>query len=217
MTDSTLQRFPCPHCGKVLKTRADWAGRSATCPACQHTFTLPSLDQTPVSARMAQQLSELVATDESSPLDEEAAEDLALYLSQGTCRDYDLAHKLLDRRTLPARTWRRVLSSAAAQENLRLKVEAAVLAGENGGDADAGEEATPIPLLAAAENTAPNAWTVLARYLYFLKHATCEPCQADPTGMGCIYLSFDDFLVARRITSERAAGWRAAIRQSVGV
>jgi hypothetical protein len=215
MTDAPLQRFPCPHCGKVLKTRADWAGRSATCPACHTQFTLPTLEQAPVSARLAQQLAELVSADDESPLDEQAAEDLALYLSQGTCRDYDLAHKLLDRRALPARTWRRVLSSAAAQENLRLKVEAAVAQGDAA--EEAGDEATPIPLLAAGENTAPSAWTILARYLYFLKHATCEPCQADPTGMACIYLSFDGFLVARRITSERAAGWRAAIRQSVGV
>lgn len=208
----TLQRFPCTNCGRILKTRPEWAGRTANCPNCDHKFTVPDADPAPVSARTQHQLEVLIGADDALPLEDTAAEDLALYLSQATCRDFDLAHKLLERRSLPARQWRRILASAAAQENLRLKIDGALNAADPLPD-----DATPIPLLAAEDSTSANAWTILARHIYFLSHATCEPCRADPTGMGCIYLSYGGFLQARQITPQRASGWHAAIRQHLGI
>ncbi len=213
MPDPAPQRFPCPHCGKVLKTRADWAGRAATCPTCGQPFTVPAAaDGAPASPRTLRQLEPLVAPDAATLLEDAAADDLALYLSQGTCRDYALGAALLAGRALPARQWRRILASAAAQENLRLKIDDLLA-----GDQPLPDDATPIPLLVAADDTAPNAWTLLARYLYFVSHGTCEACHDDPTGMSCVYLTFAGMLAARAITPDRPNGWHAAIRQTLGL
>jgi hypothetical protein len=227
MAEAAMNRFACPGCGKVLKVRADWAGRAATCPACHATLTIPAAPDVPASSRIARQLAELVGADESETersLDDRDAEQLAMLLAQGTCRDYGLARKLLSAqaRKPAAREWRRILNSAAAQESLRTKIEEAVAEGqdrgslgEGNGKADA--EAEPIPLLVAQENHAPRAWTILSRYLYYLSHDACDACREDPTGLACMYLNFERFLAARRINEERAAGWHAAIQQHLGI
>lgn len=213
MPDPLLQRFPCPSCGKVLKSRADWAGRSVTCPACQNKFVVPAVAAAAPSSRTVRQLDAVIGAEDDASLSAEELERAALYFSQATCGDFRQVKKALRDRQPSARQWRKLLLEAADQENMRSRIEDAAQQSPLAGD----DDDTPIPLLAAAEDTAPNAWTLLSRFLYYLAHQQCDGCRQDATGLSCIYRSFDAFTEARQITPERAAGWQAAIRQRLGV
>ena len=39
--DDTFFRFRCPHCDRSIKTRSSYVGRSAKCPGCQRSLTVP--------------------------------------------------------------------------------------------------------------------------------------------------------------------------------
>ncbi|HVX83958.1 MAG TPA: hypothetical protein VH253_04005 [Phycisphaerae bacterium] len=214
-----LNRFTCPSCGKVIKARAEWAGRSAKCPFCQQPFTVPAPPTGPAgsqgSARMSRQLADLVAEEQAAGVEDHEAERLALLLAQGTCREYHMVQELLAGRKMPARQWRRVLTSAGAQELLREKVEQAAARTP---DQDPPDD-VPIALLVASDPAAAAelAWTILARYLYFLSHGICDGCKNDVSGMSCIYQSLDRLAEARSVAPDRLQGWRESVRQHVGI
>jgi hypothetical protein len=71
--------------------------------------------------------------------------------------------------------------------------------------------------LVAAETTNPDAWKVITRYLYYLRHQACDNCQKDPTGLSCIYLMFETFLSARKVSEERAENWQKICHHHLGL
>jgi hypothetical protein len=224
-----LNRFTCPSCGKVIKARAEWAGRSAKCPFCQQPFTVPAPAVGPGgaqgSARMSRQLAGLVAEEQAAGVEDHEAERLALLLAQGACREYQMAIDLIARRKMPARQWRRILGSAGAQELLREKVEQAAAlestdpTGPPAPADPADADDIPIALLVASEPAAAadHAWTILARLLYFLSHGPCDGCKTDISGMSCMYLSIDRLIDRRAIAPDRLLAWRESVRQHVGI
>jgi hypothetical protein len=156
---------------------------------------------------------QLVAGDDDATLDEGENDRLAMLLSLGTCRDYGLARKLLDGRALSPRQWRRLLNSAAARESMRLHIgEQLERLAEIPDD-----DSEPTALIAAADTSNPDAWKMITRYLYFLRHNTCEPCGDDPTGLSCIYLTFDAFTGARLISADRAGNWQKICHHHLGL
>ncbi len=191
-----LFRFTCPHCKKVLKARTQWAGRSGICPNCKTSVQFPAYTPPSTKSRTAQQLIQLIADHDNLTFDDNDGDRLSMLLSQATCRDFALARKLLDQRPLSPRQWRRLLSSAAARESMRLRIEEQLERIAEISDDD--EE--PTALLAANEVTNPDAWKIIARFLYYLRHDTCEKCQRDPTGLSCIYLTVETFLQARQVS-----------------
>ena len=65
--------------------------------------------------------------------------------------------------------------------------------------------------------TDPNAWTIVIRFLYFLRHSTCENCANDPTGLTCIYLGFETFLQARKVSPDRSNNWQRICHHHLGL
>jgi CTP:molybdopterin cytidylyltransferase MocA len=218
----SLFRFTCPHCQKVLKARTEWAGRRGVCPTCNQAIQFPSYTPPSAASRTAQQLLQLVAHGDNPALTDADSDRLAMLLSQGTCRDYSLARKLLAARAqaggsaFSPRQWRRVLNSAAARESMRLHIEEQLERLAEIPD----DDSEPAAILAAADAAAvanPNAWTIIARYLYFIRHDTCEQCREDPTGLSCIYLTLESFTAARHISAERAANWQKICHHHLGL
>jgi hypothetical protein len=216
-TTMSLFRFACPHCQKVLKARTEWVGKRGVCPTCNKEIQFPVYSPPSASSRTAQQLLQLVSPEDNITFDDNDSDRLAMLLSQGTCRDYDLARKLLDGRPLSTKQWRRTLNSAAARESMRLHIEQQLERLAEIPD----DDSEPAALLAAAESTAapsnPNAWKIIIRYLYFLRHATCDPCVKDRTGLSCIYLTFEAFTQARQISPDRAANWQKICHHHLGL
>jgi len=208
-----LFRFTCPHCQKVLKARTEWAGKRGQCPGCHQPITFPAYKPPNSQSRTAKQLMAIVAHDDNLTFDDNDADRLSMLLSQATCRDFQQAQKLLDNRPLGPRQWRRLLSSAAARESMRVHIEEQLerLAEIPDDDTD------PAALVAAAEATNPDAWKIITRFLYYLRHGTCESCQKDPTGLSCIYLTFESFLTARKVSPERAENWQKICHHHLGL
>jgi hypothetical protein len=217
MSEATMSlfRFTCPHCQKVLKARTEWAGKRGVCPTCNKAIQFPVYTAPSSSSRTAQQLIQLVSVDDNVTVDENDSDRLAMLLSQGTCRDYELARKLLDNRPLSAKQWRRLLNSAAARESMRLHIEEQLERLAEIPD----DDSEPAALLAAVEASTnnPNAWKIITRFLYFLRHSHCEECQQDRTGMSCIYLTFDGFTQARQVPPDRAANWQKICHHHLGL
>ncbi|MCL2640596.1 MAG: hypothetical protein FWD53_07120 [Phycisphaerales bacterium] len=167
----------------------------------------------PPASRTAEQLLKLVAREESVTFDEQEFDRLAMLLSQATCRDFASARKLLAARLLSPGQWRRVLNSAAARESMRVHIEEQLdrLAEIPDDDSAAGA------LIAEGDVADPDAWTVIARFLYYLRHDYCDACRRDSTGLSCIYLSFDSFLQVRLISADRAKNWQKIIRHHLGL
>jgi hypothetical protein len=211
----SLFRFACPHCQKVLKARTEWAGKRGVCPTCNQAIQFPAYAPPSATSRTAQQLLQLVTPDDQVAFDENDADRLAMLLSQGTCRDFDLAKNHLDNRPLSPRQWRRILNSAAARESMRLHIEEQLERLAEIPD----DDSEPAALLAAVEASAnnPNAWKIVIRYLYFLRHATWSHCVADRTGLSCIYLTFEAFTHARQIPDERANNWQKIVHHHLGL
>jgi hypothetical protein len=210
-----LFRFACPHCNKVLKARAEWAGKRGVCPTCNKAIQFPAYTPPSNTSRTAQQLIQLVAHDDNLTLDDTDADRLAMLLSQGTCRDFSLADKLLAHRPLSPKQWRRILNSAAARESMRLHIEEQLERLAEIPD----DDSEPAALIAAAESAAasPNAWKIITRFLYFLRHQTCHACHSDKTGLSCIYLTFEAFTTARQIAPDRAASWQKICHHHLGL
>jgi hypothetical protein len=208
-----LFRFTCPHCQKVLKANVSWAGKRGACPGCKQPITFPAYKAPNPQSRTAKQLDALIGKEDNITVDDNDADKLSMLLSQATCRDFEHARKLLDGRPLSPRQWRRLLSSAAARETMRYHIEEQLerLAEIPDDDSD------PTALLAAAEATNPDAWKIMTRFLYYLRHSNCDNCQADPTGLSCMYLSFDNFLVARQVSAERAQNWQKICHHHLGL
>jgi hypothetical protein len=212
MTPTDLFRFACPHCGKVLKARIAWAGRSGTCPSCGKVLQFPAYQTPSTKSRTAQQLLKLIAAEDNLTFDENDADRLSMLVSQCTCRDFSLGEKLLERRPLSPRQWRRLLNSAAARESMRLRIEEQLER-----LAEIPEDDSEPTALLAAETTNPDAWKIITRYLYYLRHQTCEQCRKDPTGLSCIYQTFEAFLAARRVSAERAGNWQKICHHHLGL
>ncbi len=79
------------------------------------------------------------------------------------------------------------------------------------------DDEEPTALLAASEVTNPDAWKIITRFLYYLRHNACEKCQTDPTGMSCLYLTFETFLEARQVSPKRADNWQKICRHHLGL
>ncbi len=210
-TSTLLFRFTCPFCRKVLKAPMEWSGKRGTCPGCQRSVDFPEVRSG--KSRTVEQLLKLVSDNDNFTCDENEADQLAMMLSLGTCDDYQKAVRLLADRELSVRQWRRVLNSAAARENMRLHIEEqldklAVIADD---DDD------PAALVVAADATNPNAWKIMARFLYYLRHGTCANCKEDITGMSCLYLGWATFTEARLIQPERAANWEKIFKHHLGL
>ncbi len=201
-------RFSCPHCRKVMRVPLDRGGTPGTCPHCREKVAFPEFRKPSGSSATTKQLLKQLSAEDDPSVDEAAVEKLSLYLSQGTCRDYAMAHGLLKKRALSARQWRKVLNNADLRERMRLRLEQRI-------EGDASEE--PIALEVAGEVLSSRAWEVLARFLYFQRHPTCEGCKKDPTGMECVYLTFEDFLTRREIASSRAGRWRTLLQHQLGL
>jgi len=218
-TDASLSlfRFTCPACRKVLKARTEWAGKRGLCPTCHAPIHFPAYTPPSSTSRTAQQLLQLVSPDDNLTFGEEDSDRLAMLLSQGTCRDFDLAKKLLDSRPLSPRQWRRTLNSAAARESMRLQIEEQLERLAEIPD----DDTEPAALLAAADAggaaSNPNAWKIITRFLYFLRHSTCLTCLGDKTGLSCIYLTFDAFTAARQVPPDRAASWQKICHHHLGL
>jgi hypothetical protein len=208
-----LFRFTCPHCQKVLKASVHWAGKRGACPGCKQPITFPAYKPPNPQSRTAKQLIALIGAEDNVTFDDNDADKLSMLLSQATCRDFELGRKLLDNRPLSPRQWRRLLSSAAARESMRFHIEEQLerLAEIPDDDTD------PSALIAAADGANPDAWKIMTRFLYYLRHSTCENCQNDPTGLSCIYLSFDGFLTARQVSEERAHNWQKICHHHLGL
>jgi hypothetical protein len=197
----------------VLKIRPEWAGKRGTCPQCRNIVEFPAFRAPSARSATTQHLLKVVAAEDDPSIDDLQSERLALLLSQGTCTDYRMADKLLAGRSLSPRQWRRVLNAADARESMRLRLEAHLEHAET--HASTGEE--PLAVLAAADAATPNAWKILARLVYFQRHGTCEACKANPTGLACIYRTFDSFLDARKIPEDRASNWKSILHLHVGL
>jgi hypothetical protein len=206
-------RCICPHCQKVLKIRVDWAGKKGVCPQCRGAVDFPPFRMPSASSATQKQLLRLIGEADNPTLDDGQIDRLALLFSQGTCRDYQMADQLLRDRTLSPRQWRRVLSAADLRESMRLRIEQRLTA-PPAPDPDDSEAAA---LWAVGDTASPNAWRILARYLYFQRHGYCDKCNANPTGMHCIYLTFDGFLAARSIPLPRADHWHDLLHLNVGL
>ena len=206
-------RFTCPGCQKVLKASIKWAGKRGVCPGCRQAVTFPAYTPPSSQSRTAKQLVALVSEEDNLTFDDNDADRLSMLLSQATCRDFGLAQKLLDGRPLSPRQWRRLLSSAAARESMRFHIEEQLerLAEIPDDDTD------PTALLAAEDATNPDAWKILTRFLYFLRHDACNACQKDPTGLSCMYLAFQTFLAARKVPPDRAHNWQKICQHHLGL
>src|ERR1700743_3101180 len=93
-----LIRFPCPHCKKILKARARWAGRRGTCPRCNQPILFPpagSGTAPDLQSRTVKQLHTLISEDDNITIDEADSDRLSMLLSLATCRDFQAAQKLL--------------------------------------------------------------------------------------------------------------------------
>ncbi|MGN6370314.1 MAG: hypothetical protein ACTHN5_18825 [Phycisphaerae bacterium] len=214
---SAIFRFTCPSCQKVLKANVRWAGKRGACPHCKQPITFPAYTPPNPQSRTARQLLALVHEQDNLTVDDNDTDKLSMLLSQSTCRDYHLAQKLLDNRPLSPRQWRRILNSAAARESMRFHIEEQLerLAEIPDDDSD------PSALLAAADADSPrvnpDAWKIITRFLYFLRHGPCDKCQRDPTGLSCIYLAFDTFLAARQVSTDRAHNWQKICHHHLGL
>jgi hypothetical protein len=197
----------------VLKIRAQWAGKRGTCPQCLKSVDFPVLRPVASHSVTTHQLLKLVAEDDESTLDNAQAERLSLLLSQGACIDYRMADQLLKDRPLSPRQWRRILNAADLREAMRIRFEAQAASDEaptNGDD-------EPLSMQIAPDEVAPNAWKILARFLYYQRHGTCEACNANPTGTDCIYRTFEALLAARRIPEARAGNWQVILHRHLGI
>lgn len=208
---SAILRIPCPHCQRVLKIPLQWAGRRGTCPACGEKVAFPASLATQIAkSKLGEQLLGMI-NESDDPLDEKSADQLALVLSQGTCNDYQLARGLLGERRLSAKQWRSVLVAAGAREAMRQHVELQAQ------QIDALPE-DDLPVLATLETPAgPESWRIMARFAYFLRHQTCDGCKEDPTGLHCMYLSYEAFAKARSITPERSDRWEKVCQHLLGL
>jgi hypothetical protein len=212
----SLFRFTCPHCQKVLKARVEWAGKRGVCPTCSEPITFPTYVPPSSTSRTAQQLQKLVAHEDNNNFTDADSDRLAMLLSQGACREFSLAQKLLADRPLSPRQWRRILNSAAARESMRLHIEEQLERLAEIPD----DDSEPAALIAAAESEGranPIAWTIISRYLYHLRHGFCDACHKDPTGLACIYLTFQSFTTARKIPLERAQNWQKICHHHLGL
>ena len=135
-----------------------------------------------------------------------------MLLAQCTCRDFGLGEKLLEQRPLSPRQWRRLLNSAAARESMRLRIEEQLER-----LAEIPEDDSEPTAILAAETTNPDAWKIITRYLYYLRHQACDNCEKDPTGLSCIYLTFETFLNARKVSAERADNWQKICHHHLGL
>jgi hypothetical protein len=212
----THYRCNCPQCKKVIRVRTEWAGKKGVCPHCRHPFEFPAPPpQAAGGSGTTQQLQKLVTPDDEVTFEDAQSDRMAMLLSQGTCRDYELAIGLLAGRPLSPRQWRRTLNAADLRESMRLRFSRRLDENPNP-EVDASE---PAALALASDDSAaaPNAWKILARFLYFQRHGLCEQCQSNLTGMSCIYLDFGAFLAARNIGEPRAEHWQKLMRQQLGL
>lgn len=212
----SLFRFTCPSCKKVLKARTEWAGKRGVCPTCNQPIQFPAYTPPSSTSRTAQQLLQLVSPEDNITFDEADSDRFSMLLSQGTCRDYDLAQKLLASRPLSPRQWRRLLNSAAARESMRLHIEEQLERLAEIPD----DDSEPAALVAAADDDKgahPSAWKIITRFLYHQRHQTCPRCESDKTGLSCIYLTFDTFLTARQVPPDRAANWQKICHHHLGL
>ena len=99
------------------------------------------------------------------------------------------------------------------REGMRLRLESRM--------EDAPEETNgsdePLAMLAAADAATPNAWKIMSRFLYYQRHGACEPCSVNPTGMVCIYRTFEALLEARAVPPARSENWKALLHRHLGL
>jgi hypothetical protein len=206
-------RVVCPQCQRVLKFPAGSYMRHGQCPNCKAQVEIPLVStdaaKSPTTAQLLKHLREI---DEPS-LDEKQSEQLAMQLSLATCRDFQSGRDLLKNRSLSARQWRRILNSADVREQARVRVTEHLFGGTT---APPGSEPFLLSLASDAQ-LAADAWKILARYLYFQRHGTCPACRQNPTGLECVYLSFDSFVAAYTIAASRCQHWRQMIQGHLGL
>lgn len=211
MADTPVFRLPCPHCQRVLKVPLEWAGRRGACPACQKPIEFPKSLATQVTqSKLGETILSLVSESDEG-LDDKTFDQVALLLSQGTCRDYQLAKAALGDRRLSARQWRRILAAAGTRESMRQHIESQL-------DRLPDIAEDEVPSLAVVEAPpSQDAWQIMARYAYYLRHDTCPACKDDPTGLHCIYLNYTDFAKARNIPADRSARWEKIVQHLLGL
>ena len=211
-----MYRFACPSCHRMLKAPLSWAGRRGVCPKCHEEMLFPRKTSLfKAEGEGARILLKLVG--ESAPaLPEDQADRLSLLLSQGTCMDYSLAQKLLAGRSLPPRQWRRLLPIAGTREAMRLQLSDAADRAEVQGAEPSDDLAVALPPHEGADELAL-AWEIVVRFQDFIRNGRCAGCQSDPTGMHCVYQSFEDFGESRSLDSEDCRRWAKLCRQVFGL
>lgn len=210
-TIAPVFRLPCPHCQRVLKIPADWAGRKGACPACGESVEFPrTLASNIATSKLGEQIMKMLSESDES-IEEKNSDHISMLLSQGTCRDYQLVKEALGDLRPSARQWRRMLSSAAVRESMRQHIESQL-------DRLPEIPEDEVPSLAVAEAPAhQDAWRILARYAYFLSHGTCKACKENPTGLHCLYLSYDHFAKLRSIAKDRSDRWQTVCQHLLGL
>ena len=208
-----LFRFTCPHCQKVLKARIAWAGRSGICPGCKTSVKFPEYTPPSAKSRTAQQLLLLVAEDDNITFDDDDAENFPC-----SCpRQRAVISAWRESFSTNARS---PLAMAPPPEFRRRAASPCALASNNSSNASRRfptMRKSPQRLLVASESANPDAWKVITRFLYYLRHDACEKCQTDPTGLSCIYLTFDAFLQARQVSPELADNWQKISHHHLGL
>jgi hypothetical protein len=206
-------RVVCPQCQRVLKFPAGSFIRHGQCPNCGAQVEIPLVSTDAAKSPTTAQLLRNLRERDDATLDDAQIHQLALQLSLATCRDYKSARDLLQNRSLSARQWRRVLNNADTREQARIRVQQHLASG-----AAAQSESEPFALALASDTAlAANAWQILARFLYFQRHGDCPGCRHNPTGLQCVYLSFDSFVVAYDIAASRRQHWRQMIQGHLGL
>ncbi len=214
-TPMQLFRFPCPHCGRVLKAPLGWAGKKGVCPSCQQSVMFPNTHLSEMESQTSLQLKSVIS--ESAPeMDHASADRFAMLISQGTCVEYAMARELLGNRKMPLRQWRRVLRLAAEREGLRMH-----LSQQPASIADALEAAEKGDFSGAkalsADSTTSEAWSLIVRFVHFLKHDTCPACANDRTGLCCIYQTMDYFITTQNVAPQRRAKWQHVASEIYGL
>jgi hypothetical protein len=211
-----MYRFACPACKRILKAPLSWAGRRGFCPKCNKALHFPRKTALfSAQEEGAQTLLKLVS-ESAAPLDENDADRLSLLMSQGSCLDYSMAQRFLAGRQLPARQWRKLLPVAGTREAMRLQLAEAVERATTETDSPSDDLAIALPPDESADQFAL-AWEIMVRFQDHIRHGTCQGCKDDPSGMRCIYQSFESFAETRNFDSEDCRRWAKLCRQIFGL
>jgi len=215
-----LFRFTCPHCGRILKAPQSWAGHLGACPSCQKTVTFPATTPEPAKSWTLQQVL-LVLADDDVAINNGAFDQAGMLLAQGTCAEYAMVRELLPAGKLSVRQWRRILTLAGTRELLRLQLLTRLddaLLDEKDFDENSDPADPAFALLPDhAQDISIGAWQIMTRYLHYSRHGTCALCKHNPTGLHCVYQTFETFVAATGWDGDRQAKWERVCRQSLGL